>query len=493
MATIEFFEIVRINISTVIIFFIRIFIDSGSTCCIGTTSIPRNSIRIAIYIVSINWQYFPMLTRVSSSQSTLQMNSPIFNGFKNQLQLLRIQVFFVTLFTTIFQLDDFHTIHRITVRIVCRTSRPAPCNIMEEQTGQIRRAFEILARPLRRIAHLEPIGHVSRYVAIHSITLQVVIAMTQQTVLIHKATAQCILYLVRTASYAHIMFLRWNPIIIELFEPVRIGIGTRIIIPASGSLINGTYRCQFSVLIIFNALQSFCAERSSITSIFSCTIKILCEGIGVHHFRNRNSITKTNIHAIIHTCLTCFSFLSLHQNYTECSTRTVNRSRRSILQNRYRFNIIRVQRIKTTLDTINQNQRRRARAITNRTGATDIKAHGTIECTTFASNRKVQARHRTLQCLSHISYRTCSKHLGVHHTYGTRHIHFLLSAITYHNNLIQCLRIIFQCYLKRCSLPGHLNGLITDKRNLDYSSSLYIGKLKVTIDSRYRTIRCTFH
>lgn len=360
MATIEFFEIVRINISTVIIFFIRIFIDSGSTCCIGTTSIPRNSIRIAIYIVSINWQYFPMLTRVSSSQSTLQMNSPIFNGFKNQLQLLRIQVFFVTLFTTIFQLDDFHTIHRITVRIVCRTSRPAPCNIMEEQTGQIRRAFEILARPLRRIAHLEPIGHVSRYVAIHSITLQVVIAMTQQTVLIHKATAQCILYLVRTASYAHIMFLRWNPIIIELFEPVSIGIGTRIIIPASGILINGTYRCQFSVLIIFNALQSFCAERSSITSIFSCTIKILCEGIGVHHFRNRNSITKTNIHAIIHTCLTCFSFFGLHQNYTECSTRPVNRSRRSILQDRYRLNIIRIQRVKAAFDTINQNQRRRA-------------------------------------------------------------------------------------------------------------------------------------
>ena len=289
------------------------------------------------------------------------------------------------------------------------------------------------------------------------------------------------------------MLLRRHPVIIKFLKPVRIGIGTRIIIPASGVFIKGTYRCQFSVLIIFNALQSFCAERSSITSIFSCTIKILCEGIGVHHFRNRNSITKTNIHAIIHTCLTCFSFLSLHQNYTECSTCPVNRSRRSILQNRNRFNIIRVQRIKTTLDTVNQNQRRRARAITNRTDATDIKAHGTIERTTFASYRKVQARNCTLQCLGYICYRTGGKYLGVYHTNSTRHIDFFLGSITHYHNFVQRLCVILQSHLQRSSIPNYLGSLETNKRDLDYRSFLHIRQLEVTVKTCHSAIRSTFH
>ena len=269
------------------------------------------------------------------------------------------------------------------------------------------------------------------------------------------------------------MLLRRNPIVIKLTEPVGITVGVGPFLPNTWTIVYGS-SCQCTFLISFDTFHHCRTENISTTTVGWSTVEILCKSIRIHQFRDSNSIIETHVSRVIDIGFTTFTAFRCYQDNTERSSGTVNRSRCSIFQYWYRFNVIRVYSIQISLNTINQHQRRRSGTITDSTCTTDIDVHFAVQRTTRVTYCQVQTRNNTLQCLRHVLHRTGSNNLGIHHSHGTGYIHFLLCTITHNHYFFQSLSIIFQSDIDRFSIPNDFLTDITYKWNNNNVPLLHI-------------------
>ena len=161
------------------------------------------------------------------------------------------------------------------------------------------------------------------------------------------------------------MLGRRHVFLVVFLEPVGIGMCRSVVVPLAVIIVrSGTiiFRlCRVGILacqIILDAFHSFIIEDGATTGIDVCRIEVSGPIQRVGHVRKLSSCTETHVTRIVHLYFSCLTTLCCNHDYTECSTRTVNRSRSSILQYRNAFNIIRVQRVHVAFNTVNQNQRR---------------------------------------------------------------------------------------------------------------------------------------
>ena len=266
---------------------------------------------------------------------------------------------------------------------------------MEEQSRHISRAVVIFACPFIGIVHCCPVCQFSGNLRIHRITVEFVFSVTDQTVLVHKATAYTVSNFFTTSADTQIMFMRRSPVAINFSKPVCIGICTCIHIPFSLRVGSGN-RWYLPCLVIDNTLHYFGTENGTLTGICRCCIKILCELIRIHHFRNLQSICKTDVTGIADICFSGFTAFGCDHDNTERCTCSVNRSGCRILQNWNWFDIVRVDRIHVSFDTVDQDERGWSWTVANRTGTTDIYIHCIIQRTATTVYGEVQTRNNSL-------------------------------------------------------------------------------------------------
>ena len=360
------------------------------------------------------------------------------------------------------------------IRVVGRVSRPAAGDVVEEETCQIWRAVKVFACPFGWVSDSEPVSNLACDFTVHRIALKIIATMTEQTVLVKEAPADGVLCLFCTSADTQAVFLWRNPVIIEFFEPVGIGISTAISLPFTGLFVHGHCLFQGSGLVGKDTVECFLAEWAWVTCIFGCTIEVLCELIRVHHFRYTECIRETYITIVAHSCFATLATLGCNKYYTECGTGTIDRGRSCIFQYRYAFNIVRVNRVQFPFNAIDQNKRRRTWTITNSTGTTDIDTHRAVQCTSGVAYREVQTRDYTLQSLRYVLYRPGFKYVGIDHADSTGYVHFLLWTIAHNNNFIQYLCIFFHRNVEDCTFCFDSYGFVADVRNFKCSAFRYV-------------------
>ena len=151
---------------------------------------------------------------------------PILDRFESELQLLSKPVLLVLSSTTLFQFEQFHTFHHMTIRVVRHTQRPTTSNVVVEQTAtvrsQISRTVIVCTSPLQAIIHLCPISQFSTNLRISSITLEVIATMFQKTLLVHVVTTYQILNILRTTADRNVVFVSRNILTVEFIKPVSV-------------------------------------------------------------------------------------------------------------------------------------------------------------------------------------------------------------------------------------------------------------------------------
>ena len=161
-----------------------------------------------------------------------------------------------------------------------------------------------------------------------------------------------------------------------------------------------------------------------------------------------------------------------NQQYTKCTTGTVNGSRSGVFQYRNTFNIVRIHhRNIRYFHIIYQNQRFGV-TIRRTDTTTNLDSRRTTYLTGVGSDG--QSRYRPLQGTAYIRDRTaidCFVH--IHGSHRTGQVHLFLCTITYYDNFIQQFRIIFQNNLHYRSCLDFLSS-ISHKWYLQNSTGLYI-------------------
>ena len=160
---------------------------------------------------------------------------------------------------------------------------------MEKVSGQIRRTLKILTGPFSRICHLKPISDSRCNLTVQRVALKFVFSMTHQTFLIQETSADQVLSLIRTTINTKIMLLRWCPMIIEFFKPIRISIRVSPFLPNTCSIINSS-SFQRSLLISFDTLHYSRGKNVTTTLIGRSTIEVLSKSVRIHNIRYTNSV-----------------------------------------------------------------------------------------------------------------------------------------------------------------------------------------------------------
>ena len=274
--------------------------------CTGCTTVPRQQIGFVVRVIAIDRQYSPMILVVILTQTSFHCDVPIFDGFEDSLQLVGVPVLLVVLHTTIFQLDDFHVGCIVSVRVYYETGRPTTGNVVVEQTGQIRRAFKVFARPFRRIVQGQPVGHLDVELGVQCVAVELVLTVTQQTFLIQEVTADDVCQLVRTAADTQVVLVGRYVLLIEFLEPVRVGesitivaITARVGVNAC-TIISRVRRVGESTFhISLDVIQGFFIKDRRTTFVGGSCIEVVGEIPRTYHIRQLDGGGETDVARVV--------------------------------------------------------------------------------------------------------------------------------------------------------------------------------------------------
>ena len=154
----------------------------------------------------VNGKYGPLCFFLCLAHASLYRNVPVLYRFKDELQLVGIQVFLFRLLSTFPELDDFHIGCIVAVGVFYETGRPAAGNVVEEQAGKVGRPFECLACPFGGEVHLRPRGQLGGD-SVQRIPLEVVATVPYQSLLVKETSAQHVGDFVITSTDVHIVFV----------------------------------------------------------------------------------------------------------------------------------------------------------------------------------------------------------------------------------------------------------------------------------------------
>ena len=169
---------------------------------------------------------------ITVSHRTFQVDIPSFQRINDELQLLCKFIFYFLVNTTVFQFIDFHFGHPSTVRVHYRTSRPTTSDVVEEVSFcQIHWLFVILTSPLSSIFHTDPVCQFSTNLAVECITIQLVLTVTNQTIVQQETTTDHPIHLFATTAERKVMLGRRYIFFVMFLEPVGIGMSRTVVVP----------------------------------------------------------------------------------------------------------------------------------------------------------------------------------------------------------------------------------------------------------------------
>ena len=158
------------------------------------------------------------------------------------------------------------------------------------------------------------------------------------------------------------------------------------------------------------------------------------------------------------------------ENDSECSSGTIDRCRRCILQHGNGRDVVGIDSSKVSLHSIDQNQRTSS---VRRCVSSDIEVGRGVRTSRAVGD--VQVRHHSLQSLSYTCNRPVLKFIRIHCSHSTGEIHLLLDTVTYYYGFRQKLCVLFKInrHLRRCS---HIQSLCLIAKTSDCETLVRSGK-----------------
>ena len=191
------------------------------------------------------------------------------------------------------------------------------------------------------------------------------------------------------------------------------------------------------------------------------------------------------VHIDIH--LAVLTALGRDNNHTVSGTRTVDGSRRSILQHLDGLDVGRVERVEilSRCHTVNHVERV---ASVHRTHTTN--ANRRTAATRRSVGHDVNTCQLALHGVQHIWVALADRTFHVHHSHSTRQVSLALHLVTSDNHFCQFLGVVLQRDMHRRSC-WHFHRLVTDERN-DQSGTLFHLQGEMSLHVGSRTIARTF-
>ena len=213
--------------------------------------------------------------------------------------------------------------------------------------------------------------------------------------------------------------------------------------------------------------------------------------LGIHHGVAVEQGLESHV-AIIRHCgsLLLITFVCRDDNHTVGTTRTVDGSGRSILQNVHRLDVVGVYIVDATGkgNTVEHDEpvvagRKRART-------TNTYLHGSTRLR--RSLRHLYAGHTTLQGVGNIRTGHLAQQVAPHVSHRTGDSLLALRTVTNDNHVVKILSFSFKLYLQ-IALAAHIDGLrhISYIRDDQGGTRLNV-QCEVTVHIRYSAITCTF-
>ena len=207
--------------------------------------------------------------------------------------------------------------------------------------------------------------------------------------------------------------------------------------PGTSRVFHRVIPTSFQFFVVVSCEFRITAARGSIEERvyqLSCFITIGHE-LG---FRRRSREAKPSI--ISNVCLTVFVRFRRDDNHAKACTSSVDGGRSGILQDRNRLDIVGIDPIDVTLNTIDEHQW--STRILQRSGSTDVQ-FGSFAGHTRAE-RNIEVGHLTLQHLTNTAYRTVFQFIRSHQTNRPNEVRLFLGTIADHHHFVQSFRLFFQ-------------------------------------------------
>ena len=199
--------------------------------------------------------------------------------------------------------------------------------------------------------------------------------------------------------------------------------------------------------------------------VIACVIRVRNTGIGFHEqvgdlcmiVASRLVVSRCGRSRNGETCvcgnsrrLVKIAALCGDENDSECSSGTIDRCRRCILQHGNGRDVVGIDSSEVSLHSIDQNQRTSS---VRRCVSSDIEVGRGVRTSRAVGD--VQVRHHSLQSLSYTCYRSVLKFIRIHCSHSTGEVHLLLDSIADHYRFCKKLVIFLQIdrHCRRYSPP----------------------------------------
>ena len=333
--------------------------------------------------------------------------------------------------------------------------------------------------------NLPPVADLSSDVAVQCVTVILVGIECHHTFLLHVTQWNVESSLVRTTSYREIMVLLWSPLLGKFVYSVERTIPISLTVDdfnVTTQLDVTQFLLRHATVLVFPSLETtdvvlVYVETYRWARGLTLTAQYFHDELGIVYSRSQfrkfgwrlpcKVVRVRKTHLFVGLTL-----LGRNQDYTPCSTSTVDRRWSGILQYWDWFDVIRINEVQVwNFHVIHENQRSvGCSSIQWTVRTTELDVWWCTYTTLVVSNRKTW-RH-TLQRLGNIGYRTASNRIfHVYVCYGTSQVSLLLSTITYYNDFFQKFIVVFQ---NNAGILGYLYflSLITHERNLNSRTRL---------------------
>ena len=170
-------------------------------------STPCGGDRILIRVVVVDREYVPVILCVEGIVVTLSTDDPALKRHDLERHLLIESVGLLAIQSSVTHLQDLGPEGIVTIGVIDNVCRPATCNVVEEESGQIRGTLIVLAGPLVVVGEAQPRGEVGSDLTAQVISAELILTMPDQSTLVENSRADVVLDLVRSTTDRDIMLL----------------------------------------------------------------------------------------------------------------------------------------------------------------------------------------------------------------------------------------------------------------------------------------------
>ena len=487
--------IIRIQVGGEIVLAVPVVVDAAHAGFDASHAVvPVVVVRLVVDVVGDHGHVFLVVALRESPHVAFQVDVPVLHRLEDQGELVGVVVVLRGAVAAVLQGFGLHAAEQVSVRVIDRDIHPAAGDVVHEQTaalGQVGRTGIVLATPLGRVVHPDPVGELGADFRVDVETVHPVLSELEEAVGILVGAADPVVEPVRSAADADVVVMRGNVAAIEDLEPVGAGVSQFVGAPHSVVLRDGAGRDDPG-RVVLDTLDDVRAERKGLSVVQGGAVPVFVEMDGIHHLGQMDRAVEDDVSGVGDMGLAGLAALGVDEDDAEGAPGTVDRGGSGVLQDGDTLDVVGIDRVHVALDAVDQHERGGGGAVTDGTGTADVEAHVLVELATPVGDAEIEAGDLSLQGLGDRLHRAGLEHVGIDHAHGAGDIDLFLDAVTDDDGLFQGEPVLLEGYVDGTAVPGDVQRQVADGGNLEDVPCPDRGEGEVPVYVRGRALEGAF-